>query len=85
MAQNQYQYLAHRDPDIDFLLASSRRALVFVEENEVNTAVKPFLSLSRQEIQRKSHRDAAAFTTTLNYAFTILSRYAFTEDAEYVS
>ena len=34
------------DPKLDMLLASSRKALIYVEENELNSAVKPILTLN---------------------------------------
>ena len=33
------------DPKLDMLLTSSRKALIYVEENELNSAVKPILTL----------------------------------------
>ena len=33
------------DPKLDMLLASSRKALIYVEENELTSAVKPILTL----------------------------------------
>ena len=83
MAQNQYPYLARRDPDIDILLASSRKALTFVEDHEINTAAKPFLGHGLQEL--RSHRGRLAFMSAWLHAYTILSRYIFTENKEYVS
>ena len=85
MVQSQYQYLAHCDPDFDLLLISSRKALLFVEENEVIAAAKPFLSLNPLKIaQFEAHRDKIAFMSTLLHALETFSRYLYTGDKKYV-
>lgn len=88
MAQNQYQYLARRNPDVDSLLASSRKALVFVEESEVNAAAKEVLNseVLYKLYNSRDQRDKAAFISAWFHAFDIFSRYmTYTEDEQYVT
>ena len=78
--QNQYRYLAHGDPDIDILLASSRKALVFAEESEVHTVAKPLISLHSWEVEHKPYCDKIAFIPALLHACTTLLRYMYVGD-----
>lgn len=84
MPRKQYQRLACRDPNIDFLLASSRKALVFVEENEINTVAKPLLRLKRKEILDKPYPDKLAMLPTLLHAYSVLLRQSRPIETRYV-
>ena len=44
------------DPKLDMLLASSCKALIYVEENELNSAVKPILTLDFPTIDQDSFK-----------------------------
>ena len=63
VAQNRYS--ARYDPDLDILLASSRKALIFVEENEVNNIAKPLLRLDPSDFWRGN----VSYDPTLIQAF----------------
>ena len=48
------------DPKLDMLLASSRKALIYVEENELTSAFKPVLTLSFSKRGRDFQSDGPA-------------------------
>ena len=70
MSQNRCS--ARYNPDLLILLASSRKALIFVEENEVNTVAKPLLRLDILAFLRRELYYSPALTQAFRNAMSVL-------------
>ena len=70
------QYTTRRDPDLDDLLASVQKALIYIGENEINTIAKPLLSLDLGEVWKgRFSYDRTLIQTFANTISVLSSKY----------